>query len=201
MRGYHRRVARPSSRVTRRRRLACGWALASLLTAHTAFAGDGRDNPEAVGEAPPDDPAAEANAWYGQGREAFIDGHYEDASALFRRSYALRASPNTRLMIAKSLMEAGQPVEAYTEMTAALREAEAAAAHEAEAQRTSEQAREDRERLPGSVARIRLKIAGTPPPGTTIRVGDRELARDAWAKEVIVAPGMTTVTLHAADGS
>jgi hypothetical protein len=201
MRGYHRRVARPSSHATRRRRSACGCVVASLLMAQTALAGDGRDNVEPVGEAPPDDPAAEANAWFGQGREAFMDGHYEDASALFRRSYALRASPNTRLMIAKSLMEAGEPVEAYAEMTAALREAEAAAAHDPKYQRTSEEAREDLERLQGRVARIRLKIAGAPPPGTIIRVGDRELARDAWSKEVIVAPGMTTVTLQAADGS
>jgi len=77
----------------------------------------------------------------------YENGQYEQAAQAFRASYDLVASPNSRLMIARSLRELQRYEEAYQEYQATLHDAEASAgrypdtlrAAQAEAEALSEQ--------------------------------------------------------------
>lgn len=55
----------------------------------------------------------------------YESGRFDEAAQAFRASYALVASPNSRLMIARSLRELQRYDEAYTEYQGTIRDAEA----------------------------------------------------------------------------
>lgn len=195
--------------------------LAILLAAPSVFAQDESRGTPAPEGAPPaatardeeatsqhDEPEGKedksaASDVFAKGRDAFMAERWQEALGLFRKSYELKASANTRLMIAKSLQQLSRPVEAYLEMNATLREATRAAASDSKYEQAAEAAKEGLEELRGSVAIIRLRVEGGIdglPSDASIRVGDRELARREWSDEVVVEPGATTITLTTTEG-
>lgn len=69
--------------------------------------------------------------------ELFESARYGEAAQAFRASYELVASPNSRLMVARSLREEGQLAEAYREYQGTMRDAEASGGRYAEALTTA----------------------------------------------------------------
>ena len=70
----------------------------------------GQSEPAAANPASAKQQALQA---YAEGKRAFGEGHFEEALSSFRSSYAALASPNSHLMIGKSLAEMGRLVDAY----------------------------------------------------------------------------------------
>src|SRR5215204_264788 len=69
----------------------------------------------------------EAGNSYKRGAEAFNAGELDVALAAFQRSLDVVSSPNSRLMLARTLLKLGRPPEAYAEFERTLIDAEQAA--------------------------------------------------------------------------
>ena len=163
--------------------------------------------PGDTAEAPPEEPAADpretASKAYREGRAAFEAGEFDRALELFRSSHQVHQSPNSRLMIAKTLHELGQPVEAYKEMVAAEQEAVAAAKANDAYIDTLNAAREVLAQLRSGVAVMRVTVVGGHtdlPPGSSISINGLDLPTAEWGEPIALAPGATTITLTTIDG-
>lgn len=69
--------------------------------------------------------------------ELYESGRYAEAAQAFRASHDLVASPNSRLMVARSLREIGKLAEAYREYVGTVSDAEASGGRYPEAQATA----------------------------------------------------------------
>lgn len=88
--------------------------LAQPLTAHAA-------SPDVA----TDEEKHAAQKMFEAGDGLYESGRYEDAIVAFKNSHHLVASPNSRLMLARSLREAGHYAEACAEFRGVIRDAEA----------------------------------------------------------------------------
>jgi hypothetical protein len=66
-----------------------------------------------------------AQKMFEAGDGLYESGRYEEATVAFKNSHDLAASPNSRLMLARSLREAGHHEQACTEFRATIQDAEA----------------------------------------------------------------------------
>lgn len=131
------------------------------------------------------------------------DGHYdakryEEAITAFRASYDIVASPNSRLMIARSMREAGRLTEAWAELEGTIADADAAAKADDKYESTAKAAREDLKKLESQVARVQFERSGFSSP---VSVNGKPVPEALLAGPVALAPGKATVTAKRADGS
>lgn len=129
---------------------------------------------------------------YQQGIAAFNTGGYAPALEAFRAALALQASPNTRMYVARCLVELGRPAEATTEYELAVREASDRARLDARYAATRDAAADELRALAPRVARVRVRLAGAP-PGARVRVAGREVPGAALGLAVVVEPGSVVV--------
>src|SRR5262245_23022880 len=106
--------------------------------------------------------AVYAQQRYDKGVTLFGQGQYDAALAEFRGSYQILASPNTHLMIARSLGELGQLVEAFGEYEAVAREAADRAAADPRYALTEETARNELAALRRRLAFVRVLVTNAP---------------------------------------
>ncbi len=92
---------------------------------------------------------------YSQGVDHYKAGRMVEALAAFRASYDMVPSPNSHLMIARTLRDRGDLVEAYAEYGKVVTEAEEAAQREARYRSAAEASRAERAKL-----RARLTSSG-----------------------------------------
>ena len=144
------------------------------------------------------DQLAAAREPYLEAKKAFDAGDFESAVQGFRASYDVVASPNSHLMLAKSLEKLGRVADSYRAAKAVVPEAEAAAARDDKYQRTAEDARILMESLRGRVGylTVRLPLNQT----GSVRVAGRELAPEELAEPVVVDPGPVVATFESPDG-
>lgn len=174
-------------------RLSCSSLCLALLTA-AAPAG-------AEGVAPHlADPQQKQNAQaaYEQGVAHFKEREFSEAAEAFGRSYGIVASPNSHLMFARALREAGRLREAYEELALAQAEAGRLAETAPRYGATAESAEAEMLELRKRVAVLRLRLAGGG-PDATIDVGDRTVPRGRWAA-VAVEPGAVDVVARRPGG-
>ena len=135
---------------------------------------------------------------YLDAKKAFDAGDYEAAARGFQASYDVVASPNSHLMLAKSLEKLGKMADSYRAAKAVVPEAEAAAAQDDKYARTAEDARALMESLRGEVGFLTIRL----PPGQTglVTVGGRELGADELSEPVLVDPGPITASYDAPAG-
>ncbi len=157
-------------------------------------------------------PVAEASlADHTAARNAYIGGkgHYDAAElekALigFRWSYAIVASPNSHLMIARVLAQLGRSSEAYQEMVATKREAERVLrlgpSFSAKYEKTLATATALAIELRQKVGLISIEIDGraTLPDGVMLTIAGRRVAR--LDTPTVVDPGRVLVALQTAWG-
>jgi hypothetical protein len=124
--------------------------------------------------------------------------HYTEALAAFRASHDVVKSPNTRLMIARSLRELGRLGEAYTEAKAALAEAEAVSERHPRYAETARAAREDLRALEPRVGFVIVDLAKAADEGLTAKIGERSFDAAALSEPIAVTPGKTPVVVSAA---
>ena len=142
---------------------------------------------------------AEAAAAMKAGRAAFDASNYEEALGKFRHSYGVVASPNSRMMLARTLAKLGRLVDAYHEAKVVAGEANAAAASNPKYKPTADSVREDIADLEKKLAFVTVNVMGEP-EGATLTVGKTTLDRKLWGTPIPLAPGRVEVALVTPDG-
>jgi hypothetical protein len=141
----------------------------------------------------------EAGNSFKRGAEAFNAGQLDVALAAFQRSLDVVSSPNSRLMLARTLSKLGRPVEAYVQFERALTDAEQAAQVDKKYASTADAARAELAELRQQVGLLSVQLSGVS-ENDSLNVGGREIARADWTRPVAVAPGKARVVLRTASG-
>ena len=131
---------------------------------------------------------AEANRRFRQGKNAFDAGKYEAALKGFRRSYNIVASPNSHLMIARSMIKLGRKLEAYSELDAVIVEAEAAK-NKKKYGKTAEAARGEQEQLESELAFVTVEM------GTSASINQKPITPEQWGQPIALQPGTYEVVV------
>lgn len=131
---------------------------------------------------------------YITGMKAFQAEHYDEALGAFRQSYDTVASPNSHLLVARTLARLGRNVEAYKEYTAVIDEANEAAQTQDKYEKTALAARNERAEVTGKIGFVQASV------DAVLTVGDEPLDSNAWGKPIPVAPGSVDITLQLANG-
>src|SRR5262245_45442149 len=179
--------------ATRRSRaLALPLAMAVMM-----FSLLGRGDGTAIEEATPGQLRAAQKAF--EAADELYDGQrFEAAIAAFRMSFDIVASPNSRLMIARSMRKLGNLTGAYTELEDAVSLAEKAAAKDRKYGATLKAVREELAALRAQVAILRVEVDG-PQSLTSLTVEGRAVDVAELSRPLITTPG--TISLVArADG-
>jgi hypothetical protein len=169
----------PTSRGTRAHRFGAASLLAAVLCAAPLFAAPSEPT-EAVRSA--------AQKVYQEGAEHYKAGRFLEALSSFKTSYEMVPSPNSHLMIARTLRDRGELTEAYVEYGKLVPEAEAAAERDAKYAKTAESARSEREKLRALIGLVKLHIKN-PPDDLHIVVAAHPIERADWAGPIAVLPG------------
>ncbi|MDH5672856.1 MAG: hypothetical protein OEZ06_11950 [Myxococcales bacterium] len=132
---------------------------------------------------------------YAQGKQQYAEQAYDAALESFLRSHAAVSSPNTRLMIARSLAAVGRRAEAHLAYQQTIDDA--ADSGEPRYQAAADAAHGERAALEPSLGRLRVVVGGNVEDPVTI--GQRKLSVSALGEPVWVDPGSQQV-LYASDG-
>lgn len=138
----------------------------------------------------------EAQEAFVEAKKHFGEKRFEEALAGFRKSYDAVASPNSHLMIGRTLRELDRIVEAYETFGRVAEEAEAAAEKSPKYGKAAEAARKERNDLQPRVAFVSLKIVGAT-EDTEVLINDVPLERDRWSERIPVRVGVITVSAKA----
>lgn len=130
--------------------------------------------------------------------ELYESGRFAEAAQAFRASHSTVASPNSRLMLARSLRELGKLGEAYDEFSGAVQDAEASAGRYPE---THQAAKAERAALMPHLGFVTVEIGPGLAAAEDFEVAGRRLPATAVGSPVAVTPGRTTVRVRLADGS
>lgn len=140
---------------------------------------------------------AEAKQAFAAASQHFDGKRFEEALATFRSSYQVVASPNTRLMIARTLRELGRDVEAYQEYSATLTDAGAQGERYAGA---ATAAAEEQTEVRGKVALVTVRVAEAR-AGMEVRLGGEPFDLGRLGTPFPVAPGVLGASVSAPDGA
>jgi hypothetical protein len=149
--------------------------------------------------AQPADAAAQGRARdeYAAGVAAFQRGDDAQACAHFSAADAAFSSPNVKLMLGRTLLRQGQPVAAHAALTAAVREARAPGGERYE--QTAAAADQELQQLAAQLAIINVRV-DDPTGSASLRVGAREIPRDAWQDPIVAEPGAIEIELTGPSG-
>jgi hypothetical protein len=127
--------------------------------------------------------------------DLFDAKRFDEAITAFRASWEIVASPNSRLMIARSLRELGRLDEAYAEFVATIDDAKAGDKY-ADTKRAAE---DELRQLKAKIGLVELKFQGGAPAGK-VMVGPKAYDSSSLNKPIVVTPGAITVVATADDG-
>jgi hypothetical protein len=167
-------------------------AAACFLLCSVAWAGGA-----AVDAATPAE-QAKAQELYAQGVQHFKAGRHDEAAKAFRNSFELVASPNSQIMHARALREAGRLAEAYEQFALTQKEASELAVRLPKYGTTAESAEAELLELRKRVAVLSVEVVGEM-EGIVVSIGSRRIARERW-REIAVEPGRVDVTARLPDG-
>jgi hypothetical protein len=132
---------------------------------------------------------AVAQKVYEKGAEDYKAGRLLEALAAFRASFEMVPSPNSHLMIARTLRDSGELIQAYREYDKLVPEAEAALARESKYAKTADIARAERAKLRAQIALVRVYVKN-PPDDLRVVLGSTHLDRSEWETPVPVLSGV-----------
>jgi hypothetical protein len=119
-------------------------------------------------------------------------GRFDKAREGFSASYDIVKSPNSRLMIARSLRELGQLTAAYREYEGVMALATELGSADKRYQATAESAREELEALRLQVGLLSVELQGGS-PNTDVHIGDQTIKASELAQAMPWMPGTVTV--------
>ncbi|MGK4007300.1 tetratricopeptide repeat protein [Sorangium sp. So ce1036] len=158
------------------------------LSGPAAAAGDAAATPSP-------DAVEKAQALFKKGTALFDSERYALALQQFRASYAAVASPNSRLYIARCLVELGDLTEAYLEFEHVAEEAAARAKAEPRYARTEQTAQLERDELAPRIGLVNVTVVH-PELATSLTIAGREIPRARWGKPFPVKPGKVQIVLR-----
>ncbi len=124
---------------------------------------------------------------------------YEEALAAYRESYAIVASPNSLLMVARSLQELGRLDEAHHEYELTVTAAADLATRQPTYEKTAAAAQHELEALKSRVAWLTIELGDVPVDGS-VTVGGKPVAVESLSRPVVVLPGRVDVVAMGPDG-
>lgn len=124
---------------------------------------------------------------------------YEEALDAYRESYAIVASPNSLLMVARSLQELGRLDEAHHEYELTVTAAADLAKRQPTYEKTAAAAQHELEALKSRVAWLTIEL-GDVPVDSSVTVGGKPVAVEALSRPVVVLPGRVDVVATGPDG-
>jgi hypothetical protein len=136
---------------------------------------------------------------YGKGTEAFDREDYESALVHFRESYDTVASPNSHLMIARTLHRMGRTGQAYAEIQQTVTEAQAAAKKERRYRDTLKAAEDVLRDIEQQIGTLTIRLRDVD-EGAVVIVEQREVPATGLSEPVRVGSGEVVVVLRLADG-
>jgi hypothetical protein len=142
-----------------------------------------------------DEQKKQASEAFQAGDAAFDILKYAEALEHFKRSYEAVKSPNSRLMVARCLLELGRLDEAYDEYSGVIGDASESEAYEA-AGKTAEK---ERAALLNRLAWLDLDLKNLP-EGAQVEIGGRVRERADLKAQIALTPGLTVVTATTDDG-
>ncbi|MEJ7730195.1 MAG: hypothetical protein WKG00_13370 [Polyangiaceae bacterium] len=171
---------------------ACVTASSALL-AHPSMALAGGVSP--ITASPQDRKRAQAR--YEEGTKLYEAHRYADAQKAFQESYDIVASPNSHLMMARSMREQNQLVLAYEELERVENEArQLASADPAKYSGTVDKAIIDREALRKRVGLVTVRARGE----VSVTVAGHAVPADRLTRPVAVTPGRVEIVGTSGDG-
>lgn len=141
-----------------------------------------------------DEAKAKASAHYTQGMASYQAGDTAAALAEFELSYQTVNSPNSHLMVAKSLIDLGRYAEAHRALDETLAQATQAEARDPKYAQTRQAAQEELARVEAHLVKLKLTVSGVE-PSASVRVNDTEYGPEELSHPIVVAPGQLTLTL------
>lgn len=135
---------------------------------------------------------------YRKAKRRFDRGQFEEALGLFRESYGVVASPNSHLMIARTLAEMDKPIESLEAYENVITEAETVATKQKKYKKTADSARLEMVEVEKKVGKVTIKVSG--PPGSTVKMGEEAVTQDRWGKPIRVQPGTLKFVLTTTGG-
>jgi hypothetical protein len=130
----------------------------------------------------------EAQTRFARGHDLFAAKKFEEARDEFEKSYAIVASPNALLFMARCDRERGKLVAAYAEYGRTVAEAKEHAADDPRYAKTSEAASEERDAVGQQLAFVTIAVDRATAE-TTVTVAGEKFDRAEWGEPVPVAPG------------
>lgn len=131
---------------------------------------------------------ATAQEAFNRGDEAFDVQDYEAALEHYQQSFDIVASPNSQLMVARSLVELGRLDEAYAEYGKVITSAEGTDDYEV----AYETATKERAALTSRLAWVTIE-RGNVPEGAQLEVGERVRESTTFGQSIPVNPGKTMI--------
>lgn len=141
-----------------------------------------------------------ATQYYKAGTAAFGKKDFEAALEAFRNSYGVVKSPNSRLMVVRSLYELGRYQEAYEEAQILAQEAETAAAKADKYKAAVDAAAVELQAAKSKLAFVVIKPQAKA-PGAKVTLNGEEVAADRWGQEILVPAGPVEVVMTTEAGS
>ena len=188
-----------ASRMIRPARLALPVPLLLAALAGTAVPAVALADGATVTAATPQQ-KSKAQQLFAQGKRELDAGRPKAAHDLFRRSYAVVASPNSHLFVARCLVALDRPAEAWTEYEAVVGEARRVGAKDKKYKATHDAAEAERDALRPSIGLLRVHVAELPDLAT-VEVEGREVPPSALAKGIAVAPGSVKIVVKVPDAA
>jgi len=139
-----------------------------------------------------------AQSRYEQAVKEYKAGDYAHAARDFNASYQVVASPNSHMMFARALREAGEYGHAYEEFALTQDEAGKLAVKLPRYATAAESAEAEKKSTLKNVAAISVEIKGDP-SAVTLYVGSREVPHARW-HAIAVKPGSVDVTARVTGG-
>lgn len=159
--------------------------------------------PDAFAQPPPAAAPAEpsekdiqtAQLHFKKGNDFFTMKKYSLALDEFKKSYGAVASPNSRLYMARSLVQLGELTDAYLEFEGVIAEAEARSKTEPKYAPTRDTAIVERDEIGNKIALVTVTVTNDAPDAKLL-IGGKEIPRERWGKPHPVAPGESEVVLE-----
>lgn len=142
------------------------------------------------------DQATLAQQRFLRGLSAFDGRQFAVALDEFRGSYALRASPNSRLYIARALRELQRLPEAVTEYETCVQEAREHANTDARYRETQRAAEQELSTIVGRVGRVQITLVNAPRQ-VGVRIGPHLIPSAGLSLPIAVEPGAVSITAEA----
>jgi hypothetical protein len=142
-----------------------------------------------------------ARTFYRAGMKAFSADEYDQAMTAFVASYGAVASPNSHLMVVRTMYAKGEIMAAYGQAQLVVVEAMEAATKNAKYKTTARGAEDLVAEIDAQLTQVTIKVEPLPADGqATLSVNGSLLEKKQWGSAVRLPPGAVVVVLTTALG-